>query len=403
MDFPGVIAGDDGVLAKLRAAGGRVKDGHAPGLCGKALNAYLTALIGSDHEATTYDEGLEKLRRGMFLMIREGSAEKNLEALLPLVNDSTYHRCMLVVDDRNAKDLHSDGDVDAVVRKAVGLGLDPIRAVQMTTVNPARYFGLEGLGAIAPGYWANLLVLEDLKAFRVEQAYYRGRLVAQEGRPLFGVGAGEPPSLAHTVNIRPFSSSDLVLRSSKDTLPVIEIVPGQIVTRRTDERVQVRDGIVVPDPSRDLLRLVVVERHHATGNIGVALVRGFGLKRGALASSVAHDAHNVVAVGVSDEEIYAAVKEVEREQGGLAVVGGGKTLASLPLPIAGLLSREPLETVVGKLEELEGAARGLGCSVDSPFSVLSFLALPVIPELKLTDRGLVDVMQGRLLSWHSGT
>jgi adenine deaminase len=165
----------------------------------------------------------------------------------------------------------------------------------------------------------------------------------------------------------------------------------------------VRDGIVVPDPSRDLLRLVVVERHHATGNIGVALVRGFGLKRGALASSVAHDAHNVVAVGVSDEEIYAAVKEVEREQGGLAVVGGGKTLASLPLPIAGLLSREPLETVVGKLEELEGAARGLGCSVDSPFSVLSFLALPVIPELKLTDRGLVDVMQGRLLSWHSGT
>ena len=398
MDFPGVIGGDDGVLAKLRAAGRRVKDGHAPGLRGRALNAYLTALIGSDHEATTYDEGLEKLRRGMFLMIREGSAEKNLEALLPLVNDSTYHRCMLVVDDRNAKDLHSDGDVDAVVRKAVGLGLDPIRAVQMTTVNPARYFGLEGLGAIAPGYWANLLVLEDLKAFRVEQAYYRGRLVAQEGRPLFGMDMEEAPSLGHTVNIRPFSPSDLALRSSRDTLPVIEIVPGQVVTRRTEERVQVRHGVVAPDPSRDLLKLVVVERHHATGNIGVALVRGFGLRRGALASSVAHDAHNVVAVGVSGEEVYAAIKEVERKQGGLAVVSDGKALASLPLPVAGLLSREPLETVVGKLEELEVAAKGLGCLVESPFSVLSFLALPVIPELKLTDRGLVDVMQGSLLS-----
>ncbi|MDE2860871.1 MAG: adenine deaminase [Chloroflexota bacterium] len=398
MNFPGVIGGDEHVLDKVRAAHGRPRDGHAPHVRGKALNAYLSPIIGSDHESTEYDEGLEKLRRGMRLMIREGSSEKNLEELLPLVNDGNYHRCMLVVDDRSALDVLREGDVDAVVRKAIRLGLDPVRAIQMATLNVAEYFRLEGLGGIAPGYYANMLVLRDLDTLDIAEAYYRGELVARDGQAMFRSSLPSNEWIKRTVNVREFDVESLSLAAgTSETFPVIEIVPGQIVTRRRDERPSRSNGSIVADPDRDLLKLVVVERHKATGNIGVGLVGGFGLRRGALATSVAHDSHNIVVVGVDDSDIYAAVKEVERNQGGLCVVAGGEVLASLPLPIAGLLSPEPLEMVAAKLEELERLARELGCSVNSPFSVLSFLALPVIPELKLTDMGLVDVMAGRLL------
>ena len=398
MNFPGVIGGDEHVLAKVRAAHGRPRDGHAPRVRGKALNAYLSPIIGSDHESTEYEEGLEKLRRGMRLMIREGSSEKNLEELLPLVNEGNYHRCMLVVDDRNALDVLREGDVDAVVRKAIRLGLDPIRAIQMATLNVAEYFRLEGLGGIAPGYFANMLVLRDLDTLDIAEVYYRGKPVARDGEALFRAAVPSNEWIKRTVNVRPFGVERLSLAAgASETFPVIEVVPGQIITRRRDERPSRSNGTIVADPERDLLKLVVVERHKATGNIGVGLVGGFGLKRGALATSVAHDSHNIVVVGVDDADIFAAVKEVERNQGGLCVVAGGEVLASLPLPIAGLLSTEPLEAVAAKLEELEGLARELGCSVNSPFSVLSFLALPVIPELKLTDMGLVDVMAGRLL------
>ena len=398
MNFPGVIGGDEHVLDKVRAAHGRPRDGHAPRVRGKALNAYLSPIIGSDHESTEYEEGLEKLRRGMRLMIREGSSEKNLEELLPLVNHGNYHRCMLVVDDRNALDVLREGDVDAVVRKAIRLGLDPIRAIQMATLNVAEYFRLEGMGGIAPGYFANMLVLRDLDTLDIAEVYYMGKLVARDGEALFRASIPSNDWIKHTVNVRPFEVERLSLAAgASETYPVIEVVPGQIVTRRRDERPSRSNGAIVADPKRDLLKLVVVERHKATGNIGVGLVGGFGLKRGALATSVAHDSHNIVVVGVDDEDIFAAIKEVERNQGGLCAVAGGEVLASLPLPIAGLLSTEPLEAVAAKLEELERIARELGCSVNSPFSVLSFLALPVIPELKLTDMGLVDVMAGRLL------
>ena len=398
MNFPGVISGDSHVLEKVQAAHGRPKDGHAPRVRGKALNAYLAPIIGSDHESTEYEEGLEKLRRGMRLMIREGSSEKNLEELLPLVNQGNYHRCMLVVDDRNALDVLKDGDVDAVVRKAIRLGLDPIRAIQMASLNVAEYFRLEGLGGIAPGYHANMLVIRDLEALDIEQVYYRGRLVAENGKALFDAALPPNDSMARTMRVKPFAVEGLALKSkATETYPVIEIVPGQIVTRRLDERPSRSNGSIVADPGRDLLKLVVVERHHATGNMGIGLVKGFGLQRGALATSVAHDSHNIVVVGVDDGDIFAAIKEVERNQGGLAVAADGMAQASLPLPIAGLLSPEPLETVAAKIEDLERLARELGCSVHSPFSVLSFLALPVIPELKLTDMGLVDVMAGKLL------
>jgi adenine deaminase len=318
-------------------------------------------------------------------MLREGSAEKNLAALLPLVTNKTWPRCLLVVDDRSCVDLLKDGDIDGVVRKAIRLGLDPVRAIQMATINPAEYFRRAGLGAVAPGYAANLIVLNDLAGFDIEQVFYRGRLVARKGKALFpSPRAGR--GLKDTIRIKPFTIDRLKFTARGETEPVIEIVPGQIITKKKTGKIR-----AVPDLERDILKLVVVERHKATGNIGVGLVGGFGLKRGALASSIAHDSHNIIAVGTSDEDIFAAVKEIERLKGGLVVAAGGKVLAGLALPVAGLLSDQPLEVVVSKLEKLEKTAAELGTKLDSPLATLSFLALPVIPEIRLTDRGVVEV------------
>ncbi len=398
MNFPGVIHGDASMLRKIALSQGKIIDGHAPGVRGKDLNAYIAAGIGSDHESVTLEEAGEKLAKGMFVMIREGSSEKNLEALLPLVNEKTYKRCILVVDDRSAYDLLHDGDIDAVVRKAIRLGLEPVRAIQMATINAAGYFRLDGLGAVAPGYFANILVLDDLKDISVDMVFYRGKLVAREGKPLFSLPEMDKRAVTGTVNMKPVTLENLGLPVPADELPVIEVVPGQIVTRKRLMKVRIADGKVVPDTDRDILKLVVAERHKVTGNIGKGMVSGFGLKRGALASSVAHDSHNIIAVGTSDEDILAAIREIERQQGGLAAVADGKVLAGLGLPIAGLLSDEPLGSVVAKLEKLEQVATELGSKLSSPFAALSFLALPVIPELKLTDLGLVDVTEFRLIS-----
>jgi adenine deaminase len=397
MNYPGVIGGDEGMLNKISLVRGKVIDGHAPGIRGKSLNAYIASGIYSDHESVSLNEAKEKLEQGMFIMIREGSSEKNLETLLPIVTDKTYKRCMFVVDDRSCVDILKDGDLDAVVRKAIALGLDPVRAIQLATINTAEYFRLDGLGAIAPGYEANLIVLDDLSGLRIDRVFYRGRLVAREGKALFPVDKDDNIGLNDTINIKPFSLERLKLIASCEDELVIEIIPGQIVTRKKLERVKVVYGAIVPDVSRDILKLVVVERHKATGNVGLGLVRGFNLKEGALASSVAHDSHNIVAVGVSDEDILVAIKEIERLQGGLVVASGNKILASLALPVAGLLSKKPLEVVVNDLEKLEQMATQLGTRLPSPFSTLSFMALPVIPELRLTDLGLVDVNEFRLV------
>ncbi|MFC1991194.1 adenine deaminase [Chloroflexota bacterium] len=398
MNFNGVINRDPEVLSKIGMTRGKVTDGHAPGLSGKNLNAYISTGISSDHESVSLDEAAEKLRRGMFIMIREGSSEKNLDALLPLVTDKTYKRCMFVVDDRSCADLLNDGGIDAVVRKAITLGLDPVRAIQLATINPSEYFRLEGLGAIAPGYRANLIVIEDLSNLRINSVFYQGHQVAREGKPLFKAAKATGKGLTNTVNFKAFDIEALKLMAAGNTSLVIEIVPGQIITRIKREQVKIADGIIVPDVSRDILKLAVIERHKATGNIGLGLVSGFGLKEGALASSIAHDSHNIIAVGTSDKDIFAAVREIERLKGGLVVASGGKILASLNLPIAGLLSNDPLETVVEKLEGLERAADQLGTTLPSPFSTLSFVALPVIPELRLTDLGLVDVGEFKLIS-----
>ncbi len=397
MNYPGVLFGDAAMLRKIKSARGKIVDGHAPGVSGKDLNAYISAGIYSDHESVTLAEAEEKLRRGMYVMIREGSTEKNLEALLPLVTDMTYNRCLFVVDDRHGVDILRDGDIDAVVRKAIRLGLEPVRAIQLATINTAVYFRLDGLGAIAPGYFANLVVLDDLHDFKIEMVFYRGKMVARGGKALFPSYQPEGGRLTDTVNIKPFALDTLKLKASGKDLPVIEVVPGQIITRKKQMKNSVKDGLLVPDTGRDILKLVVVERHRATGNIGIGLVTGFGLKRGALASSTAHDSHNIVVVGTNDEDILTAVREIERLRGGQAVAAGGKVMGSIATPIAGLLSDESLETVVAGLERLEQAAQNLGCILPAPFAALSFLALPVIPELRLTDLGLVDVNEFKLI------
>jgi len=397
MNYPGVLAGDADMLKKIETARGKVIDGHAPGVRGKDLNAYIGAGLRSDHESVTLAEAEEKLRRGMHVMIREGSTEKNLEALLPLVTDRTYQRCFFVVDDRSCVDILHDGDIDAVVRKAIRLGLNPVRAIQMATINAAGYFRLDGLGAVAPGYFANLIVLDSLAYFKVKMVFYRGRMVARDAKSLFELSKPATNRLNHTVNIKPFTIDALKLRAKGEYQLAIEIIPGQIITRKKQVKVSLRDGLVLPDTDRDILKAVVVERHKATGNVGLGLVTGFGLKRGALASSTAHDSHNIVAIGTNDGDIFTAVKEVERLQGGLVLAAGGKVLGSLDTPIAGLLSEEPLEKVVKGLEGLEQVARELGATLPSPFAALSFLALPVIPELRLTDLGLVDVNEFKLI------
>jgi adenine deaminase len=396
MNFPGVVSGDEEVLKKISASKGKVIDGHAPGLAGKELNAYLSAGILSDHESTTLEEGKEKLRRGMYLMIREGSSEKNLDALLPLVTDNTYKRCFFVVDDLSCFDLLREGDIDAVVRKAIDRGLEPIRAIQMATINTAEYFRLYDRGGIGPGYIANLITITDLAKLEIDMVFYQGKLVARQGKPLFPL----PPvtlELKDTVRIKPPMGKSLRIAAVDETYPVIEIIPGQIVTRKAVEKMKVVDWTVMSDLERDILKLVVVERHNASGNIGVGLVKGFSLKKGALASSVAHDSHNIIAVGTNDLDILKAIEEINRLQGGLVVCADLEILASLPLPIAGLLSPEPLEVVVSQYEKVEKAAADLGKLPPAPFAILSFLALPVIPELRLTDLGLVDVAEFKLL------
>lgn len=393
MNFPGIIYGDENVLAKVSSAhkmGGKV-DGHAPGLSGKELQGYLAAGIYSDHECVHLDEAKEKLARGMYIMIREGSSEKNLAELLPLVTDKTYPRCLLVVDDRTCLDIQRDGDLDAVVRKAIQLGLDEVRAIQLATINPALYFGLKRRGAVAPGYVADLILIEDVKNFEISKVVKGGKLVAEDGKPLFSVKDTYPAHISHTLNVKPFDISALAVPSMLDPFPVIKAIPGQIVTGWSNENLTAQNGSFMPDPSRDILKIVVVERHKGTGNIGVGFIKGFGLKRGAIGSTVAHDSHNIMVVGASDQDIYAAIQEIIRLEGGLVVASDSKVIESLALPIAGLLSPQPLEEAASKLDRLQKAAAELGCTLPSPFATLSFMALPVIPSLKLTDRGLVDV------------
>ncbi len=391
MNFPGVIDGTDLIASKLAAAAGRRIDGHSPHVRGDALQAYAGSGPASDHEATTYDEAREKLRLGLMIMIREGTTEHNLLDLLPLVTDRTYPRCCFSSDDRDCHDLLHHGHLDDTLRKAVRAGLDPVRAVRMATWNVANYWRLDGIGAIAPGYEANLVVLEDLTGFKVEQTIFQGQVVARDGALIVDLPSSPAPALFHdTVRTGPIMLRNLRLDPAHAT-QAIQIIPGQIVTKLIDVEPRVVNGQAVSDPSRDLLKIVSVERHTASGRVGVGLARGFGLARGALASTIAHDAHNIVAIGVDDGDILAAIATVADSQGGLAVVADGRVVAHLPLPIAGLLSDRPLADVAAAYAELEAAARTLGSQLPSPFGLLAFMSLSVIPAARVTDRGFLRV------------
>jgi adenine deaminase len=357
---------------------------------GRALDAYTLSGMGSDHESTTFEEGLDKLRRGFMLMLREGSSAKNVRALLPLVNDTTWARCCFASDDRDCTTLLHDGHMDATLRLVVSLGLDPVRAIQMATINTASYWRLDGVGALSPGYWANVVILDDLIDFNVRAVYHRGHLVAEDGVALFDVATDIPPVLLNTINLPDLTEASLRL-SPEHATQAVGALDGEIVTRLLHVEPKLEGDAAVVDLDRDLLKLVSVERHKATGNIGVGYVHGFGLTRGALASSIAHDAHNVVAVGTNDRDILSAIHAVATSQGGLAVVADGEVVAHLALPVAGILSDQPLETAAADYHELESAARDLGSSLQSPFGLLAFMALSVIPEARVTDRGFIVV------------
>lgn len=389
MNYPGVVAGDEDMLRKLRASRGRIIDGHAPGLMGRALDAYVTAGPGSDHECTELDEAREKLRRGLHVMIRQGSTEKNLDALIGLVTAENAGQFSLVSDDRDPVDLNREGHLNALVRQAVAHGLPPLRAVAMASINPARYFGLRRRGAVAPGYRADLLLVNDLKSFDTSAVYLAGRpLDAWE----FADRSCLTPPRAMRVGLE-LTEAHFAVPAASSRLRVIGMVPGQIVTEHLTWDATVRDGLAVADPGRDLAKLAVIERHRATGNLGLGFVAGLGLRRGAIAGTVAHDAHNIIVAGVDDADMVLAARTLMVSGGGFAVVAGGKVLAQVRLPVAGLMSDAPLEVVTRELSGLAAAYRQVsdGEALAHPFMAMSFLSLEVIPSLKLTDKGLFDV------------
>jgi adenine deaminase len=398
MDFQAVVRGDEEALAKVEAAerAGRHIDGHAPGLSGPALCAYVAAGVRSDHECTTYQEALEKRRLGMWIMIREGSAARNLEALLPLVLRYGPRNCILCTDDREPDQLLAEGHVNDVMRRAVALGCPPADAIVMGTLHAARYHRLHQHGAVAPGYLADLVAVEDLEEFRAVKVWKRGSLAAEEGRALNVPALAAPDWMRDSVRVPRLSAGDFRVEAD-GPVRVIGVRPGEIVTRALVADPVRRDGELVADPARDLAKVAVVERHRRTGRMGVGFVSGFGLRHGALASTHAHDAHNVVVVGVDDADMAAAVNRLAELGGGQVAVEGGRPVAEVPCPIGGLLSDLAAEEVAASAEAIDAAARRLGATLPSPFMAMSFLALSVVPELKITDRGLVDTVRFELV------
>lgn len=390
MSFPGVIAGDPGVLAKLHAFRGRPLDGHCPGLTGSALQAYVASGIRNDHEATTVDEARAKLRAGLTVFLREATNARNLRTLLPLVSAVTERHLCLCTDDRQPADLLEEGSIDHLIRIAIAEGIDPVTAIRLGTLNTAEHYGLHDRGAVAPGRRADLVVFPDLAAPRAEIVFRLGVEVARDGRMKNDRSRRRPAPLPPTVHLDP-DRLDFTIPAATRRIRVIGAIPDQLLTENLIEDATVRDGQAVADPDRDLLKMAVVERHHGSGRTGLGFVRGIGLRAGAIAGTVAHDHHNLVVIGADDASMRTAARAVAVTNGGLAVARGDDVLALLPLPIAGLMSDRPIEEVRDGMRALLDAAHALGARLRDPFMAMSFLALEVIPSLKLTDAGLVDV------------
>jgi adenine deaminase len=398
MNYPGVVAGSEDMVDKAimgHRAGIRV-DGHAPLVGGTTLQAYASAGIASDHESVAAAEALEKLRAGVHVLIREGSTARNLDAILPILTERTARFCSWATDDKQPDDLDRQGHIDHIIRKAVSQGLDPLLAIQMASINTARHYGLQDMGAIAPGYLADMVTFRDLDNLQVTRTFAGGRLIAENGKML-APQTNHVPLPKNSMEGADFlSESSFKISAKGSKARVIQVLPDQIVTKELVAEVKVENDEVVADPGRDILKIAVIERHSGTGNIGLGLVSGLGLKVGALASSIAHDSHNLVVVGASDAEMLLAARTVFEIGGGVVAVRGDKVLGKLPLTVAGLMSDRPFPEVRDGLRNLLSAARELGSTLVNPYMQMAFLALPVIPELKLTDLGLVDVVKFQL-------
>ncbi len=393
MNFPGVLNHDKNVMAKLELAKSRGKriDGHAPYLSGKDLCGYIASGVKSDHECTTPEEAIEKLRLGVYVMIREGTAAKDLDALIPVLKTSNTRKCIFVTDDRHPADLKEH--INGMVRRAVEAGVNPIKAVQVASLNTAEYFGLKDLGAIAPGYKADLLVLPDLKTFKPDIVLKDGQVVAQDGKLAVEIPENDAIATRNSVNVRWITMDDFKIPTEGEGLKqvrALEVIPHQLITKSVMSDVKVVDGNAVSNVETDTLKICVIERHRATGNIGKGFVKGFNLKCGAIASTVAHDSHNMIVIGTNDFDMYTAAVALIKCQGGKVVVKDGEIISQLPLPIAGLMSDKEFDFVVEKCDELNKAAHSIGCKLEDPFMTMGFLSLPVIPELKITDKGVFD-------------
>lgn len=394
MNFPGVLNLDNNVMAKLELAKSKEKriDGHAPYLSGKDLCAYVASGVKSDHECTTPEEAIERIRLGMYVMIREGTAAKDLNALLPVLKNCNTRKCIFVTDDRHPSDLKEH--INGMVRRAVEAGVDPIKAIQVASLNTAEYFGLQNLGAIAPGYKADLLVLPDLKSFKPDIVMKNGNVIAHNGKLAVEIPQGEALAVRNSVNVRWITPEDFKISvnepDGKIGVKALEVIPHQLITKSVETEALVEDGNAISNIENDTLKICVIERHRATGNIGKGFVKGFNLKCGAIASTVAHDSHNMIVIGTNDADMYTAAVALIKCKGGKVVVKDGEIISELALPIAGLMSDREFDYVVDKCEELNQAAHSIGCELNDPFMTMGFLSLPVIPELKITDKGVFD-------------
>ncbi|MEW6730492.1 MAG: adenine deaminase [Acidobacteriota bacterium] len=397
MNYPGVLNADPQVMAKLQLGAHKRLDGHAPGLSGVALCAYAASGIASDHECTTIIEAREKMRVGLYIMLREGTAAKNLTDLLPLVNPVNERRCLLVTDDRHPDDILTEGHIDFLLRRAIAGGLAPMAALRMATINAAEYFRIERTGAVAPGYYADLVVFDSLQDIHARRVYKDGQLVAVDGESLLPPTKFQTSLPENSINVGALHKEDFLIPARSRRARIIGLGRNQLYTEQFTDEPKIIEERVVADTERDLLKITVVERHRASGRRGLGLVRGFGLKRGALAASIGHDSHNVIALGADDESICRAVTQVVEMRGGIAAADGERVEAAVPLPIAGLMSDRPIAEVSAGVNELKAASHRLGCVLSDPFMTMSFLALPVIPQLKITDRGLVDVSRFALV------
>ncbi|MCQ2739885.1 MAG: adenine deaminase [bacterium] len=388
MNYSGLLNLDKTVLAKLDLAKSKGKkiDGHAPMLTGKDLCAYIASGVKSDHECTVAEEAIEKIRLGMYVMIREGTAAKDLDALIPVLKNNNTRKCIFVTDDRHPKDLRVH--INDMIRRAIAGGVDIIKAVQVGSLNTAEYFGLENQGAIAPGYKADMLIIPDINTFMPNIVIKDGKIVAKDGKLISCPEDYQSPAVRSSVNVHWIELEDFEIKSDTNKVNTIEIIPHKLVTNFIVSEAKLENGYLQSNTDTDTLKIVVIERHRATGNIGKGFVKGFNLKSGAIASTVAHDSHNMIVVGTNDYDMYVAAVQLVKMQGGKVVVNNGEVISKLPLPIAGLMTDKDFDYVVSHCEELNSAVQGLGCTLDDAFMTMGFLALPVIPELKITDKGL---------------